>query len=338
MSELQEFTLVLDRRPPIYHPGEHVRGTLIVTLGESMKMRGITVKCIGECYVHWTVHTNKGNNSYSQEEDYLKEVVQLYGDGKSDCHLGPGHYEYPFEYLLPVTAIPSSYESADGYVRYSVKANIDRPWKLDDSKTAAFTVLAPLDLNREALEFKEPSTITDEKTLSCCCSKYGRVQVETGFNKRCFVPGETVVVNYTITNNCTSHTDSVECSFRQVIVYSTSFGNKKRLVAYEEKLDGAMVGAGKTNVWNNIQFLIPSLPPSHLDGCKYINITYSVVLSVSVECDSLVLDKEIIIGTVPLEGNFSSGSNPPPAVTTQPYAPAIGGAGAYPTYNFTPPS
>lgn len=59
----------------------------------------------------------------------------------------PGHHEYPFSFQLP-HSIPSSFEHSYGYIRYTVKAVIDRPWKFNHESKAAFTVISHLDLNK----------------------------------------------------------------------------------------------------------------------------------------------------------------------------------------------
>ena len=57
-----------------------------------------------------------------------------------------GHNEYTFSFRLP-NNIPCSFEHTNGYIRYTVKAVIDRPWKFDHECKAAFTVVSNLDLN-----------------------------------------------------------------------------------------------------------------------------------------------------------------------------------------------
>ena len=58
-----------------------------------------------------------------------------------------GNYTYPFNFPLS-TDIPSSYEGRRGYVRYTCKAILDRPWKFDESIKEPSTVVRQLDCNK----------------------------------------------------------------------------------------------------------------------------------------------------------------------------------------------
>jgi hypothetical protein len=60
--------------------------------------------------------------------------------------LPAGEHSFLFSMMLPYN-LPSSFEGKYGYVRYTVKATLDRPWKFNHEVKAAFTVLLHLDLN-----------------------------------------------------------------------------------------------------------------------------------------------------------------------------------------------
>lgn len=64
-----------------------------------------------------------------------------------EIELPPAQLAYPFNIQLPMN-LPSSFEHEYGYVRYTIKAIFDRPWKFDHEVKSAFTVLSAFDLNR----------------------------------------------------------------------------------------------------------------------------------------------------------------------------------------------
>lgn len=66
---------------------------------------------------------------------------------ESEIEIPPGAHVYKFSSLLPNT-LPSSFESEFGFVRYTVKATLNRPWAFDQDCKAAFTVVSPFDLNQ----------------------------------------------------------------------------------------------------------------------------------------------------------------------------------------------
>ena len=59
-----------------------------------------------------------------------------------------GDYKFPFRFQIPSTPLPHPLEGRYGYVRYKVKAKIDRPWKFDHKTQRLFSVIGPpVDLN-----------------------------------------------------------------------------------------------------------------------------------------------------------------------------------------------
>lgn len=69
-------------------------------------------------------------------------------EGRSTSSLSAGRHTFPFCFVLPED-LPSSFEGVHGYVRYVVKAIIDRPWKFDHTTKCNFTVIGILNLNSE---------------------------------------------------------------------------------------------------------------------------------------------------------------------------------------------
>lgn len=80
---------------------------------------------------------------------YLYNVTYYAVAGITEV-LPAGEHSFPFSMMLP-NHLPSSFEGQYGYVRYTVKATLNRPWKFDHEVKAAFTVLLHLDLNLDPL-------------------------------------------------------------------------------------------------------------------------------------------------------------------------------------------
>jgi len=62
--------------------------------------------------------------------------------------LSPGEHSFPFEFRLPEENLPSTFEGKHGYVKYWLKAILDRPWKDDMAIVEPFTVTERVDVNQ----------------------------------------------------------------------------------------------------------------------------------------------------------------------------------------------
>lgn len=60
-----------------------------------------------------------------------------------------GEHRLPFAFQIPKDT-PSSFQTAAGKVRYQVKAVADRPWHMDNSSTAVFSVNHLYDLSSDS--------------------------------------------------------------------------------------------------------------------------------------------------------------------------------------------
>ena len=60
-----------------------------------------------------------------------------------------GRYDYKFNFELPKSKLPSSYEGINGnFIRYFIEASIHVPWKKYEPKARkAFTILELIDCN-----------------------------------------------------------------------------------------------------------------------------------------------------------------------------------------------
>lgn len=63
--------------------------------------------------------------------------------------------------------LPTSFEAKYGYIRYTAKVALERPWKFDLTYRVGFTVLKQQDLNYENPALRIPTKIEEVKTYCC---------------------------------------------------------------------------------------------------------------------------------------------------------------------------
>lgn len=70
------------------------------------------------------------------------------GNWLQEFILPPDTHEIPFSFTLPKT-LPSSFEGDFGYVRYSCRVTLERPWDFDIVAKRAFSVIGIEDINED---------------------------------------------------------------------------------------------------------------------------------------------------------------------------------------------
>ncbi|XP_064616922.1 arrestin domain-containing protein 3-like [Liolophura sinensis] len=239
---------------------------------------------------------------YSTSEQYFKETYSLYSpdDSEDMTNLQCGQHKFDFEYrLLP--DLPSSFEGEYGYVRFSIKCVISKPWKYDHSTKAAFTVLSKLNLNT-TLGAQEPIYGTDIATDAFCCyCDQGAIFADLSLERRGYVPGEAIRVHARIRNS-TQYLVNSQVQLCQIISFHAA-GKAKECKKIVNSIKHELTDIDETDTWGGDKLLIPPVPPSELLGCNIIDIKYYVLLKSSADDSSTIeatIPLDILIGTVPL--------------------------------------
>ncbi|XP_029643648.1 arrestin domain-containing protein 17 [Octopus sinensis] len=335
MGKLRSLAIHFNNPSRVYYGGQKLNGFVQIVLNEPMKVRGVRLELKGEARVHWTERHSSGSGKsrttttrhYSATENYFDYTVILYGSGPvmgaNQVILNGGEHHYPFEFMLPYN-IPSSYEGGTGYVRYFVKAVMDKPWKFDHKCKVPFTVITVLDLNQTPNAL-QPLQQQGTKHFCCCCCKSGPLSAHVNLYRTGYVSGEQIYINAEICNMSNRDITHSKASLDMI----TSFHATTKTKTLHKNITSVMQGGvrpGESDYWNQVALLIPPLPPSSLIYCNIIDIKYILTFSVSASMAmSLKLPMEIIIGTIPLATYM------PPAPSAGLPAPNQYNAGGYPT-------
>uniref|UniRef100_A0A336MDB3 CSON015362 protein n=1 Tax=Culicoides sonorensis TaxID=179676 RepID=A0A336MDB3_CULSO len=300
----------------IYYSGQNLSGTVELSVERLIKVKAISLKISGFAYTHWTERENykvNGKNhtrmvNFHGREDYLNSTTYLIGSPNANqIEILPGVHTYNFACLLPVN-LPSSFEGPYGHIRYTVKVTFVQPWKFDQTYKIGFTVLKQLDLNYDNPDLRLPVHAETIKHFCCWPCKTGPLILTVTLPIAGFVPGQTIPISLVIDNQSRETVEEVTFKLKKIV---KCFSQTPRVNSREEKGVIVMKRSGGVEKYQKKRYqhslLIPALPPTNMNMCKIIQISY--VLKIKPKVSGMhkesKLSVPIVIGTVPLSpGNI----------------------------------
>ncbi|XP_058790985.1 arrestin domain-containing protein 2-like isoform X2 [Phymastichus coffea] len=313
MHKLQDFRIDFDKPDATYEPGENVSGKVILNLSGSKNVKEIRLEARGAAEVHWTKNRKVKDSSgrrhrhtdhYKNSEHYFSISNRLLGSGTADGQttIPAGQHSYFFSFQLPFN-IPCSIEHKYGRVRYVVNAILHRPWKFDHKVLSAFSVIAPYNLNTQE---NVTSGIHDEITrtfLYCGCCTSGGMKINADSQVSGFVPGEIIkmLINY---DNYSTRVNITKLKLKLIknMTFHASSPIPDKMFDTEivEKVKKNRPFGKKGESLLNIQ--VPSLPPSNLEYCSIIRVSYQLALCINVSGLHFNIKRlyPVQLGTVPL--------------------------------------
>ncbi|CAG2057359.1 unnamed protein product [Timema podura] len=128
--------------------------------------------------------------------------------------LPAGDHSFLFTFSIP-SNLPSSFEGSFGYIRYTIKATLDRPWKFNQDTKVALTVLAYRDLNMYP-QLRTPLILGNTKTICCWCCQSAPMAITARVPFTGVVPGQDVPLIVELDNPTSVDITSVQCYLMQV--------------------------------------------------------------------------------------------------------------------------
>lgn len=247
-------------------------------------------------------------------------VLSLPGN---QIELPPGAHTYSFACALPAM-LPTSFEGTYGHIRYTVRVVLERPWKFDQSYKVAFTVLKEFDLNYDSpilrvkeihhilgpsmyynshLIIKIPTQMEITKSFWCGPCTTGPLSMMSSIPQSGYVPGQKVIITTEVTNMSNIPVDQMKFMLRKIISYNSQTPTTKTkteiVVIQERRTDGVLT---KNHGRFQVVLPIPPEPPSNINLCKVIHITYEVKVEAKISGPhhSPFIKIPITVGTVPL--------------------------------------
>ncbi|XP_029160939.1 arrestin domain-containing protein 17 [Nylanderia fulva] len=319
---LKDFRIVFDNQWSTYYPGQTVTGNIIIDLDSTKKIRGISVKIKGEANTCWTTDKQEMDErgQYRDEtqtvtghEEYFETKYYLIGSASGgEIEIQSGEHKFPFTCSLPIN-LPSSFESDFGYVRYIVKATLDRPWKFDQDVKSPFTVITPLDLNQEH-RATEPIRQEMSKTFCCLCCGTPPLTVNFSLPVRGYVPGQSMPIKINVENLSNVVVNTIKLVLCKIVTFRATTPHtdtRTEEIVVTEISKGPVEGGGTADYEQHLD--VPPLPPSNLANCNIIDLEYNLKVEACVEGwyhRNLSANTLIFVGTIPL-ATYHAPSAPP---------------------------
>lgn len=237
-------------------------------------------------------------------ETYFDNTTIVWGSGQKAA-LPEGDNMFPFSFTLPPN-LPSSFQGKHGRVYYVCKAEVDLPWKLNYTCEVPFSVSPLVDLNDITDGNKKIVMEMQESLASYCCFAGGTIFVKATIDKRCYVPGESMRITLEINNTSSQSVRKSIARLKQHVTYfaeNTSAKDKIELGCVQF----GSVSARKSDSWNDVDLVVPPVPPTGLGGCRIIEVKYFI--EVQVHCGNylkdMIMKERVTIGTIPLQNTFN---------------------------------
>lgn len=318
VSVISEFDVVFSNPAGSYFEGDMVHGQVVVDLREDIVIENLQIIFRGTAVVHWPedgggVSTVLNSQSRSRrrrrsrlsaeetdEEQYLNQMICLYtreSNPRTGILVSAGKHSYPFTIQLP-DALPSSFRGDYGYLTYTATAVLERPFLSQIVISKDFSVSSVVDLSTLDEDIMRPVHAVDRESLGICCFETGNVQCDWRLERRGFIPGDEIVINGEIHNNCNLRITKSKASLVQHTRYQGLSGNAIYQRKQMTKLEKSEVPPGTIGFWRERMTVPPNLPQTGLKGCNIISISYTLKLKVFLAMHRPIETViEIIVGT-----------------------------------------
>lgn len=302
----------LDNSTNTYYAGQTINGQVKIHLDSAKTFRGIIAIFLGEAYTEWREdrHYNERSElettyevrNFTGREQYFKKQFYLMGAKKNrETEVGPGTYTFPISCELPST-LPTSFEGEFGYIRYTIKVALDRPWRVNPEHIMAFTVLEHIDLNARS-RFKEPHNLKLDKSFCCFCCRSRPIYVTTKLLHTGYVSGQAIPITCKVENESNMRLNGVKFELHKNVLFQTTRPRtqKRTSNAVLAQVWTEPIDSREERTFQR-QITIPQSLPPNITNCKIIKLDYLLQVEVLVSGPhrKLMGTIPITLGTTPL--------------------------------------
>ncbi|XP_042346872.1 thioredoxin-interacting protein-like [Plectropomus leopardus] len=305
VNKLKVFQLLFsDPGRSFYSSGDKLSGSVQLRAAVACRVTGLRVTAAGCARVDYRGGKKRKSRSqeveYLQYEEELRLEERLSRDSDGCFLLQPDQtYSFQFGFELPAPGnLVSSYKGKFGYVRYYVRAELDRPSQNALHCEREFEVEEPLDVNRPDL--LAPAAASKQKKVTCMFIPDGQVSISAQIDRKGFCEGEEISINAKFENTCSR----IVVPKAAIIAHHSYLadGRTKELRQKLTAVRGNHIISGMCDMWQGKTIRVPKLRPTLL-GCDIIKVDYALMIYLHIPgSEKLILELPLVIGTIPFSG------------------------------------
>ncbi|GAB6029486.1 hypothetical protein CHUAL_005241 [Chamberlinius hualienensis] len=301
--------IVYEQPTATYFSGQILSGNVVIDYDKELRINEIALRVHGVARVDWTEKNN--DQCYSNYEEFIDARMNIYDKGKDQTGIyeSPGERSYPFTFQLPAN-LPSTFISSHGFVHYYCKA-IVQTTEINcltmSSKVKVqkqFNIIHNIDVDTFPNMNGVSSICQSQRLPTICCLSRGLLTISMSLNKRAFIIGESINIDYTIENRSSVHLVLLNVALMQKLLYTSSSGKKKSDNMNIADINRSTEILPHKDVEGHVTITIPMVPPNSLGICNSIAVSYCTLLSVGEisGCNPskfyLEISQPIVIGTI----------------------------------------
>lgn len=239
--------------------------------------------------------TNRGHITYMKENFDLLERFE--GNMKE---FEAGEHKFRISYVLS-SNLPTSFNCKYGAIKYKICVTVSRPWKMKSVLDFPFTIISPLNLNREGNYLRNPLSDQISKTFKMNFTTDPlRLSASIPFGG--YVPGQPINIQIDVKNQSNTHVKEIQISLKKIVQLTSLIPKRKTkvLALSEAKISTASVAVQTEKIFKE-NLIVPSLPPN-ISNCDVIQISYELRIKARTSglSRNLKMSLPITIGTAPL--------------------------------------
>ena len=321
-GKIEHFGIDLYGDNSVYFSGSDLEGSVILELSQHpRKAQSVSITLTGVARVHWTeertTETQRNRRRtetihYSNDENILGfNVINLWGNGQDIQEIAVGKHEFPFKFQLPPDqSLPTSFESQNGYIRYSLVARIDRTNIDQDHDFAVKVITVGEVVDNNTAELASPRSNSNEKMLCCLCCTSGPISLSVKTDRDGYCPGESIAISTEVENYSNRRINGVRATLKQKVVYDAK---GDRLVDYRsdrrtnnkviQQIESPGIQSNGSFNWSNELLPIPATVPT-INNCRILNLSYILTVTLDIPwAIDLSVEMPITIVSVPFPGD-----------------------------------